>query len=69
MKKRMGGIDWQNRADLVCAILERVRDNPCLFEVEARRRGIAIEHLIAAAVISAIRERIETAQLRSADSP
>ena len=61
MKKGTERMDWVQLGDLVCAILGKIRDNPRFFEAAARERGIEVEQLTAAAIIQAIRERVEAA--------
>jgi hypothetical protein len=52
--------DWKQLGDLVTAILESIKEQRNSCEAEARRRGITLEQLTAAAILMAIRERVET---------
>jgi hypothetical protein len=59
MSKRKAAIDWKALADLICQVLETVRDNYALFQSEARSHGITLEQLTAAALIQVIEETLE----------
>jgi len=64
MKQRTARIDWRQLGDLVCEVLEVVRLHAAAFEAQARARGITVEQQTAAAIVEAIRERIEGEQNR-----
>ena len=53
-------IDWAAVGDLVYEILLTIRKNPGRFTHEAKRRGISVDQLAAAAIAEAIREVVES---------
>ena len=50
-------VDWGQVSDLICAILEQMRENRVEIESAAAERGISSEQLISAAITEAVRER------------
>jgi len=52
-------IDWNGVADLIGRILAAVARQPEVFAAEAQRRGISVEQVTTAAIVEAVRERVE----------
>ena len=59
MSRVTSNVPWSEIGDLVCSTLESVRENQDRFEAEADRRNITLEQLTSAAIVEAMRRRIE----------